>query len=107
MLLNYYHHLHPLFEMLLLTKVLMKNTIQNVFEMTTNTNEPTKEVVNLELLILQRFQMDAKNIKCPSEWWENHESMFLTIGFLACQILKIVGSQIEIKKVFSLVRNTY
>jgi len=54
--------------------------------MTTNTNESTtKEVVNLELLIFKRFQMDVKNIKCPIEWWEKHESMFPTIGFLACQ----------------------
>jgi hypothetical protein len=48
--------------------MLMKNTIQNIFEMTTNANEPTKEVVNLELLIFKSFQMDAKNIKCPFEW---------------------------------------
>jgi hypothetical protein len=40
----------------------MKNTIQNIFEMTTNINEPMKEVVDLELLIFKRFQMDAKNI---------------------------------------------
>jgi hypothetical protein len=55
--------------------------------MTTNTNEPTKEVVNLELLIFKRFQMNVKNIKCPFEWWEKHESMFPTIEFLACQNL--------------------
>jgi hypothetical protein len=57
--------------------------------MTTNANEPTtKEVVNLELLIFKRFQMDVKNIKCPFEWWEKHESMLPTIGFLACQNFK-------------------
>jgi hypothetical protein len=75
--------------------------------MTTNANEPTKEVVNLELLIFKSFQMDTKNIKCPFEWWEKHESVFPIVEFLAYQILKIVGSQIEIEKVFSLVRNTY
>jgi hypothetical protein len=76
--------------------------------MTTNTNEPTKEVVNLELLIFKRFQMDVKNIKCPFEWWEKHESMFPTIGFLACQNLRNYWfTNIEIKKIFSLVRNTY
>jgi len=85
----------------------MKNTIQNIFEMITNANEPTKEVVNLELLIFKRFQMDAKNIKCPSDWWEKHESMFPIVGFLAYQILNIVGSQIEIFILFSLVINTY
>ncbi len=37
----------------------------NIFEMIASTNEPTKEVVNRKLLILKRFQMDAKNIKFP------------------------------------------
>jgi hypothetical protein len=87
--------------------MLMKNTVQNIFEMTTNANKPTKEVVDLEHLIFKRFQMNAKNIKCPFEWWEKHESMFPTVGFLAYQIKKIVGSQIEIKKIYSLIRNTY
>jgi len=32
------------------------------------TNEPTKEVVNKELLIFIRFQVDVKEIKCPLEW---------------------------------------
>lgn len=35
-------------------------------------------------------------------WWGKHEAMFPTIGFLACQILEIVGSQIMIKMIFSL-----
>ncbi len=33
-----------------------------------------------------------------------HESMFSTIAFLACQILDIVGSQIQIERIFSLFR---
>ncbi len=46
--------------------------------------------------------MDPKDIKCPLQWWEKHETMFPIIGFLACQILNIVGSQIEFE-FFSLV----
>ncbi len=46
--------------------------------------------------------MDAKNIKCPFQWWEKHGFMFLTIGFFACQILNIVDSQIEIEMIFFL-----
>jgi hypothetical protein len=45
--------------------------------------------------MFQRYQVDAKDIKCPFEWWGNHESLFPTIVFLACQILGRVGSQIE------------
>ncbi len=47
--------------------------------------------------------MDPKDIKCPLQWWGKHEAMFLTIGFLARQILSIVGSQIKTKRIFSLV----
>jgi hypothetical protein len=31
-----------------------------------------------------------------------HEAMFPTVGFLACQILSIVGSQIEIERIYFL-----
>jgi hypothetical protein len=39
------------------------------------------KLVNRELLILKCYQMDVKDIKCPLQWWEKHENMFLTIGF--------------------------
>jgi hypothetical protein len=35
---------------------------------------------------------------------ENHESMFPIVSFCARQILRIVGSQIEIERIFSLAR---
>jgi hypothetical protein len=63
--------------------------------MTTSTSEPTMELVNRELLIFKRYQMDVKDIKCPLQWWEKHENMFPTIGFCARQFLGIVGSQFE------------
>ncbi len=53
--------------------------------MTTNTNEPMNKLVNMEPLIFQ--------------WWEKYETMFLIVGFLACQILNIVGSQIQIERI--------
>jgi hypothetical protein len=46
--------------------------------------------------------MDTKDIKCPLQWWEKHESMFATIGFLACQIFIIIDSQIKTKMDFFL-----
>jgi hypothetical protein len=45
----------------------------------------------------------VNKIKHPLQWWEKHEAMFPTIGFLVHQILKIVGFQIETKRIFSLV----
>jgi hypothetical protein len=46
-------------------------------------NELTKEVVNKELLIFKRFQVDVKDIKCPLEWWAKHEFLFLIVAFFA------------------------
>jgi hypothetical protein len=37
----------------------------DIFEMYARTSELTKEVVNKELLMFKRFQMDVKDIKCP------------------------------------------
>jgi len=37
----------------------------DIFEMTTNTSEPTTELVNRELLIFKHYQVDVKDIKCP------------------------------------------
>ncbi len=45
-----------------------------------------------------------KNIENLFQWWEKHEFKFPTICFLAKQILGIVGSQIEVQCIFSLVR---
>jgi hypothetical protein len=64
--------------------------------MIVSTSEPMTELVHKELLIFKRFQVDPKEIKCLLQWWQKHESMFPTIGFLVGQILGIVGSQIEI-----------
>ncbi len=47
--------------------------------------------------------MDVKDIKCPLQWWEKHESMFPIVGFCAKQILSIICFQIEIERIFSLV----
>ncbi len=76
----------------------------NIFEMTTSTSEPTMELVNSEFLFFRNYQVDVKNIKCPLQSWEKHENMFPTIGFCAKQILGIIGSQIEIEKIFSLAK---
>ncbi len=35
--------------------------------MSIGTSEPTKEVMNKELLMFKRFQVDVKDIKCPLE----------------------------------------
>jgi len=57
------------------------------------------ELVNKELLIFRCYQVDVKDIICSLQWWEKHESMFLTICFCAKQILGTIGFQIETKKI--------
>jgi hypothetical protein len=66
------------------------------------TSELSKEVVNKELLMFRRFQVDVKNIKCPLEWWAKHESLFPIVAFLVHHILSIFGFQIEIENKISL-----
>jgi hypothetical protein len=64
----------------------------DIFEMTVSTNELVVKSVNKELLVFKRLQVDPKEIKWPSEWWQKHEFMFPIVGFFARQILRIVGS---------------
>jgi hypothetical protein len=60
--------------------------------------------VKKEFQIFKKCQLDVTDIKRPFQWWQRHEVMFLTIGFLTRQILGIVESQIETKRIFSLAR---
>ncbi len=78
-----------------------------IFELTISTNEPIEKLVKKEFVIFKRYQLDVKDIKCPFQWWQKNEAMFRTLGFLAWQILEIVGSQIETKRIFSLAGNSY
>jgi hypothetical protein len=79
-----------------------KDKSLDIFEMTTNTSEPTIEFINRKLLIFKYYQVDVKKLNVhfnsfPLPWWGKHENMFPTFGFYARQILGIVGSQIENK----------
>jgi hypothetical protein len=48
----------------------------DIFEMTTNISEPTMKLINKKvLLIFKCYQVDVKDIKCPLQRWEKHESM--------------------------------
>jgi hypothetical protein len=71
-----------------------EESIPDIFEMSTRTNEPTKELVNKELQMFRKFQVHVKDIKCPLEWWGKHESLFPIVTFLASQIFGIVDFQI-------------
>ncbi len=79
---SFYYHLYPLLK--------VENSFVNkddedcnleVLEMVLITNEHVKELVNYELLIFQKYQVDMKDIKCPLDWWRQHKSLFLIVGF--------------------------
>jgi len=100
MFVKYYHHLHPLIGngSAYVKEGVIENCNMDIFEMTTKTNEPTKELINRKLLISKRYQVDVKEIKCPLQWWKKHEFVFLTLGFPACQKISIAGSKINLKR---------
>jgi len=54
----------------------------NIFEMTHNTNELMKSIVNLKLLIFQRLKKGIlKKIKlCSFHRWNKHEITFPKVG---------------------------
>jgi hypothetical protein len=104
MFLKCYHHLHLMIESVgCVNQIGDEDSSLDIFQQIPSTNDPSKELVTKVLLIFKHYQMDLKDIKCLLQWWGKHEAMFFIVGFLPCQILSIVGSQIETKRIFSLV----
>jgi hypothetical protein len=73
-----------------------------IFEQTPITREPTIKIVTMEMLIFKRYQINSKEIKWPLQWFVKHEAMFPIIVVWA-QTLRIVGSQIEIERIFLII----
>ncbi len=63
-----------------------------------------EKLVKRGLLNFRLYQLDVKTSNVPFQWWEKHKAMFPIVDFLVCQIFGIVGSQIEIERIFSLAR---
>jgi hypothetical protein len=100
MLLKCYHHLHPMTKFVgCVNQVGDKDLNLVIFQQIASISEPSKELVTDELLIFKHYQVDPKNIKYFLQWWGKHEAMFPTIVFFTCQILSIIGSQIEIERI--------
>jgi len=79
----------------------------DIFKQTVNTSESTTKLVTTKMLIFRCYQVDSKEMKCLLEWWAKHETMFITVDFLVQEILRIVGSQIETKRIFFFSMNIY
>jgi hypothetical protein len=67
MLSKCYYHLHPLVESErgVVDQKVEEDMSLDIFEMITNTSESSTKLINRELLIFKRYQVDVKNIKCP------------------------------------------
>jgi hypothetical protein len=90
--------LHPITKFVgCVNQIINEDYSLDIFQQIASKSEPTKELVTKELLIFRHYQMDPKAIKCLLQWWGKYETMFPTNGFLAYQILNIIGSQIETK----------
>jgi hypothetical protein len=37
----------------------------------------------VKIVEFHKYQVHAKYIKCPLEWWKKHQTMFSIISFLA------------------------
>jgi hypothetical protein len=61
----------------------IENCSLNAFEMHKWTNQG---ILNRELLISLKYQVNLKEIKCLLQWWQKHESMFPRTNFLAYNI---------------------
>jgi hypothetical protein len=105
MLIKCHYHLHPLFEFErdIVDQGIEEDNSLDIFKMIANISEPTTELINIKFLIFKHYQVDVKKIKCPLQWKEKHENMFIG-GFYVRQILEIVRYQIEREKIFSLFR---
>jgi hypothetical protein len=82
MLIKCYYHLHLLveFERSVIVQRVVEDVSLDIFEIIVSTSELTMELVNKKLLIFKCYQVNVKDIKCPLQRWEKHESMFPIIG---------------------------
>jgi len=83
MLLKCHQHLHPVVKSKIAKQNIDVDINLDIFEMSITYNELVTKLVNMELLILKHYRVDSKEIKCPLEQWEKHESLFPLVGFLA------------------------
>jgi hypothetical protein len=84
MLLKCYHHLHLVedCDVKFIEHRSYEDSSLDIFEMIVSTSELVTKLVNRNLLISRRFQVDFKEIRSPLQWWQKHESMFLIVDFL-------------------------
>ncbi len=74
-----------------------------LFGESTSTKEANEDLLKFELFLFCRIVISKEDLQSPLVWWKTHEPQFPNVGFLARQILGILGSQIKIECMFSIV----
>jgi hypothetical protein len=98
-----YHHLHSIIEYVgCVDQIVMKILVWMFFNILHSQMNHQRNLSLGNYWFSNVNKWIPKDIKWPFQWWEKHETMFPTFGFLACQISSIIGSQIETEIFFSL-----
>jgi hypothetical protein len=71
-LMKCHEHLHPLVRLnmnYVHQDIFEHDCSLDIFEQTPSTSELVEKLVNKELLVFRKYQLDVKDIKCPLQWW--------------------------------------
>jgi len=84
MFLKCYYHLHPLVESKrgVVDQRVEEDMSLDIFEMTTNTNESTMELVNTQFFIYKCYQVDIKTSNVHYNGGKNMKMCFLQLVFV-------------------------
>jgi hypothetical protein len=76
----------------------------NTFGVGASFEESSQAFVTRTLSLFRRLSIPPTTYENPLAWCCNHEGQFSNVAFMAKHIIRILGSQIETKRVFSLAR---
>ncbi|KAG0584835.1 hypothetical protein M758_3G242300 [Ceratodon purpureus] len=99
LLMQCYKRLHPTAQSQEPVTPISENSI---FGAQASAEEVILEQLKSELSLFRRLHVADGDYDSPLLWWKKHEKEFRNVAYLARQILGIVGSQVEIERIFSI-----
>jgi hypothetical protein len=75
-----------------------------MFELEASCEEFSQALIIRKSSLFKRLSITFVACEDPLAWWYNQKRQFLNVAFLAKQIFNISRSQIEIEKMFNLVK---
>jgi hypothetical protein len=76
----------------------------SIFGVVTSNEDTIHGLLKNELILFHHLHVKPEDYALPFTWWQSHEIRFPYVSFVARQILGILGSQIEIKRIFNIAR---